>query len=429
MKKFFWQFYAILYDIVRFLKPYKYLQKRILEELRLIPHLDILDSGCGTGNSIKEVVSSKDLPYNIKIFGIDISSIMLGKARRKLKKFSNVNFEKKRTENEAKNKRSFDRIISSNSLYTTKNPEEVIENWYKKLEDGGILVLVNPFNPKPQNILNEHLQLIKKERDWKAGLLFFCIFPLSVLLMMINLVIAKAAKKGSTVHFIEPKKLEEILKNVGFIILNFEVLYGDTCILFSCQKDTGQIITKGGEEILIRRAQTPEEIIETQKLRYEVYCEEIKSLDPKDYPDKIEIDWFDQYSYHFFAKNNCGIIGCIRLIPNTPRGFLLEEEFELPKFQEIARMKTLELSRLSVAKIKRTTNLGILITAFSLITTKKKIYTKYWIAVCQKKYWLEISKTCNIKIWESYKEYHGTFSAPGSIFFKDKIYFNLNYDL
>ena len=415
MKTFFWQVYAFLYDIVQFLKPYKYLQKRILEELKLIPHLDILDSGCGTGNSIKEIVSSKNLPYNIKIFGIDISSIMLGKARRKLKKYKNVNFEEKRTEDEAQNERSFDRIISSNSLYTTENPIEVIQNWYKKLEDGGILVLVNPFVPNPQKILVEHLQLIKKEKDWKARLFFFLIYPLWFLLMKINKRIAKAAKEGKTVHFIQPEKLKETLKNAGFTILNSEILYGDTCVLFSCQKDTGEKFGEGEEEIIIRRAQTPKEIIGTQKLRYQVYCKEIKSLDPNDYPDEIETDWFDQYSYHFLAKSKYGIIGCTRLIPNTPKGFLLEEKFILPKIYIHSRNKILEGSRIVTRIDKRRQKIGLQILDFVHLWSLENNFC-WWITFGQEALWNMIEKIgFHYDIWDEYIIYHKTKSAPGII--------------
>ena len=415
MKTFFWQVYAFLYDIVQFLKPYKYLQKRILEELKLIPHLDILDSGCGTGNSIKEIVSSENLPYNIKILGIDISSVMLGKARRKLKKYNGVTFEEKRTEDEAQNERGFDRIISSNSLYTTENPNEVIQNWYNKLEDGGILVLVNPFNPNPQKILVEHLQLIKRERDWKARLFFFLIYPLWFLLMQINKRIAKAAKEGKTVHFIEPGRLEETLKNAGFTILNSEILYGDTCVLFSCQKDTGQKFGRDKEEIIIRRAQTPEEIIGTQKLRYQVYCEEIKSLNPNDYPDEIETDWFDQYSYHFLAKNKYGIIGCTRLIPNTPKGFLLEEKFILPKIYIHSRNKILEGSRIVTRIDKRRQKIGLQILDFVHLWSLENNFC-WWITFGQEALWNMIEKIgFHYDIWDEYIIYHKTKSAPGII--------------
>jgi len=415
MKTFFWQVYAFLYDIVQFLKPYKYLQKRIFEELKLIPHLDILDSGCGTGNSIKEIVSSKNLPYNIKIFGIDISSVMLGKAGRKLKKYKGVALEEKRTENEAQNERSFDRIISSNSLYTTENQIEVIQNWYKKLEDGGILVLVNPFNPNPQKILVEHLQLIKKEKDWKARLFFFLIYPLWFLLMKINKRIAKAAKEGKTVHFIQPEKLKETLKNAGFTILNSEILYGDTCVLFSCQKDTGEKFGEGEEEIIIRRAQTPKEIIGTQKLRYQVYCKEIKSLDPNDYPDEIETDWFDQYSYHFLAKSKYGIIGCTRLIPNTPKGFLLEEKFILPKIYIHSRNKILEGSRIVTRIDKRRQKIGLQILDFVHLWSLENNFC-WWITFGQEALWNMIEKIgFHYDIWDEYIIYHKTKSAPGII--------------
>jgi len=97
------------------------------------------------------------------------------------------------------------------------------------------------------------------------------------------------------------------------------------------------------KDLHIEIAHTKEDLDAIYRLRYEIYCNEMHSLDPKDYPDKRESDWYDQYSIYIVAKLNGGIIGALRLIKNTPRGFLMEEAFPLPSW--IDKSKAVEHSR------------------------------------------------------------------------------------
>lgn len=101
-------------------------------------------------------------------------------------------------------------------------------------------------------------------------------------------------------------------------------------------------------DIRVEIAQTPEEFETIYQLRYEIYCHEIHSLNPNDYPDKKEKDWFDQHSVHLIAKVGSRIIGTLRLIKNTPRGFLMEAQFPLPSW--IDKTKAVEHSRGVVIK-------------------------------------------------------------------------------
>ena len=84
------------------------------------------------------------------------------------------------------------------------------------------------------------------------------------------------------------------------------------------------------------------------RLRYNVYCEEMHSLDPRNYPEKEERDRYDPFAVHFILRKNQKVIGTLRLIRETPWGFLMEEAFTLPK--ELDRSKTLEASRIAVYK-------------------------------------------------------------------------------
>lgn len=57
-------------------------------------------------------------------------------------------------------------------------------------------------------------------------------------------------------------------------------------------------------------------LLAVQELRYQVYCEECRFLDPDDYPGKRESDEHDVNSSHFVALNKKNTVaGYVRLIP------------------------------------------------------------------------------------------------------------------
>ena len=78
------------------------------------------------------------------------------------------------------------------------------------------------------------------------------------------------------------------------------------------------------------------------RLRFQMYCKELHSLDAINYPNGQESDWYDQYAVSFVIKDQGEVIGGIRLVSDTPKGFLMEEGFSL---SAINRDKTVEYSR------------------------------------------------------------------------------------
>jgi len=103
--------------------------------------------------------------------------------------------------------------------------------------------------------------------------------------------------------------------------------------------------------IIIKLATTPQELNMIYQLRYRVFCEEIHSLDPFDYPDKRESDRYDPHSFHFIALENGVAIGTSRLIRTIDGKFMMEDEFELPS--DFNRNKAVECSRVAVVKERR----------------------------------------------------------------------------
>lgn len=94
-------------------------------------------------------------------------------------------------------------------------------------------------------------------------------------------------------------------------------------------------------------------LLETYRLRYEIYCHEAEFLDDHDYPDGIEKDVWDDHSLHFAAldsENN--VVGTLRLIMDSEHGFPLEAH--CPNYDrsyiDFPRSQLAEISRLAVSK-------------------------------------------------------------------------------
>jgi N-acyl amino acid synthase of PEP-CTERM/exosortase system len=100
---------------------------------------------------------------------------------------------------------------------------------------------------------------------------------------------------------------------------------------------------------------------EVYKLRYKVYCDEWGFEKPEDHPSGIEKDEFDDHSVHFIARRKSDnlIIGTIRLIKYSAKGFLIEQHCQIDAdLSAFDKTRFGELSRLAVSKEyrKRTTD-------------------------------------------------------------------------
>jgi len=61
------------------------------------------------------------------------------------------------------------------------------------------------------------------------------------------------------------------------------------------------------------------------RFRYEMYVQELQWFRSEDYPEGMVRDDFDDHSYNYAAINHHGEIeGCIRITPDSPKGFMLE---------------------------------------------------------------------------------------------------------
>jgi N-acyl amino acid synthase of PEP-CTERM/exosortase system len=92
---------------------------------------------------------------------------------------------------------------------------------------------------------------------------------------------------------------------------------------------------------------------DVQRLRFDVYCQEMHFLDAAHYPTGLESDEFDLHSAQFAAINNeKEVISTLRLVRDEGLGFPLEHHGDAlyPSFHELPRERTVEVSRLILAK-------------------------------------------------------------------------------
>lgn len=92
---------------------------------------------------------------------------------------------------------------------------------------------------------------------------------------------------------------------------------------------------------------------DVQRLRYDVYCEELRLLDPEKYLTRLESDEFDVHSVHFAALNRQKeAVATMRLVRDSALRFPLEGRAASlwPAFYELPRDTTVEISRLILAK-------------------------------------------------------------------------------
>jgi N-acyl amino acid synthase of PEP-CTERM/exosortase system len=104
-------------------------------------------------------------------------------------------------------------------------------------------------------------------------------------------------------------------------------------------------------EFIFKRSDNEEELDQIYRLRYKVYVEEWGFERSEDHPKGIEKDEFDEHAIHFLAKRDGQIIGTIRIIRNSEKGFPLERHCTLhTDLSSLGRNAIGEISRLAVSK-------------------------------------------------------------------------------
>jgi ABC-2 type transport system ATP-binding protein len=111
----------------------------IVERLRRERRLgEVLELGCGTGFFTKAIADNSEL-----VIATDLSEEMLKVARRQLRGLGNVWVEKADCEGMAYPAERFDGVFLANVLHVVNNPARCLQESYRVLRDGGLLLVVD----------------------------------------------------------------------------------------------------------------------------------------------------------------------------------------------------------------------------------------------------------------------------------------------
>lgn len=111
-------------------------QRKIFDIIKIKKNSRILDVGCGTGNLLLELSKRKDL----RLYGIDISKEMLKIAGHKLGKRARLFI---MSAENIKFKDKFDFIFSTEAFHHYTNQKKAMKNFYKQLQKGGKLIILD----------------------------------------------------------------------------------------------------------------------------------------------------------------------------------------------------------------------------------------------------------------------------------------------
>lgn len=422
MKETFWNTYAKPYTSVEILLPYQDMLTDVVKFLKMKPGLKLLDAGCGTGNFARKILSEGIGGARVEM--CDFSKDMLEVARISLAKYASTKIFLHDL-NECLNypDEAFHRVVCTNVLYTLKDPEFAISELARILRVGGRIVLVHPDRPQQKmlyHILLSHFRALVR-RDHVSGIVRGVqqIPPLFRLLMQ-NIQIVRDAQY-KRLWFASSGELRGLCEKFGITIVEERRTYAESAVLI-CGEKSGESVPQ--ESVSIRLVGENTDLEAVFRLRYRVYCEYLRSLNPNEYPEGMETDSFDEHAIHFGAFEGNRIVGYVRFVKDSPRGFLLDGHVDLP--DTIPRFTTLEGSRL-IGHKRYGVDVPTLLLAFAHDYTKHAGYT-HWLAMWNRKLMLKHVRRYDEK-WQALGapiEYHNTISVPYVLSLGENIYRNIS---
>lgn len=114
-----------------------YKQRRILSQIELNKNSVILDVGCATGRGLK-FLSKK---CTKKLFGIDLSPLMINKAKKLLK--TKATLKVASVEKIPFNSNKFDFVINTESFHHFPDPDKAIKEMSRVLKKNGKLIIAD----------------------------------------------------------------------------------------------------------------------------------------------------------------------------------------------------------------------------------------------------------------------------------------------
>ncbi len=241
-----WGLYAKCYDSLLQLTPYASMLREIATLSSKLPNECILDASCGTGNF--EVMYAERGVNATRIVGIDTSLPMLKRAREKCGSFPNTTFQIADLDVGLPfDTGSFAQVVSLNTLYAVKNPEQTLREFYRVLAKDSFLVLVTPkVGYENGIILKKHCESTKPDEYWanvhesserEERLIREALSDESVVREMLTIAaFNRNIADNRTFHFFDSQELCQLLKKVGFKVVRTGYAYANQDICIVAQK-------------------------------------------------------------------------------------------------------------------------------------------------------------------------------------------------
>ncbi|MBI4993712.1 GNAT family N-acetyltransferase [Candidatus Wolfebacteria bacterium] len=152
--------------------------------------------------------------------------------------------------------------------------------------------------------------------------------------------------------------------------------------------------------LIVKFAETSEELEQAFFIRYKVFCEEVGFFRVSDFPDGLLKDEYDDYSLQCIAVKDGIVVGTSRITPYiSGRPFLIEKDVDLPDI--FCREKSVEFSRGAILKEHRNM-LGILLKVLD-----------FMYEYCKERGILQIATFANLKMYLLYKKMGAPFLYVG----------------
>lgn len=135
---------AKTYDTDKNGKHARSLYQHVINTLSALQFSNVLDVGCGTGEILSAI---RKLYPTASLHGIDISQEMLKQTERK--GIDNVKLYLGDAEHLPFENARFNVLICTDSFHHYPNPQQVIDEFYRVLQNGGYLLLADFWKPFP----------------------------------------------------------------------------------------------------------------------------------------------------------------------------------------------------------------------------------------------------------------------------------------
>lgn len=179
----------------------KELIDKITKELNDLPELgEIIEFGCGTGYFTETIVQKTN-----HMIATDLSDELLEIAKKRLNKNPEIAIQKENCMDTSFTSEKFDSVFMANLIHVVENPLKVLQESYRILKDGGMLIVVT--------YTNYSMKFLEKI---KLGIRFLKVW----------------GKPPQHTHIFSPEKLASLMEDAGFRIEKSKLIGNRTKALY-----------------------------------------------------------------------------------------------------------------------------------------------------------------------------------------------------